>query len=105
MEQEGGKLERFKSVATRASHVVPQIDVTSTFGTKLRIEKVGGSKKGANLSCLRHSCFIEEKIRFSRGKLVFYRLKVSFKTDSIAEVNEDKVVGGMRCRYRKSNSI
>ena len=76
MKPDGGKLRRFKSVSKRASCVVADIDATSSFGTKMRIEKVGGKRKGANVSWLRHLCFSEEKkMRFSRGELVFYVLK------------------------------
>ena len=38
---DGRKLRRFKSVGTRASYVFADIDATSSFGTNLRIEKVG----------------------------------------------------------------
>ena len=55
-----GKFKRFKSVGTRASHVVADIKATSSFGTKMRIEKVGRNRKGVTVSCLRHLCFIEE---------------------------------------------
>ena len=47
---DGGKLRRFKSVDTRASYVVADIDATSSFGTKMRIEKVGGNRKGVTVS-------------------------------------------------------
>ena len=36
---DGIKIRRFKSVGTRASYVVADIDATSSFGTKMRIEK------------------------------------------------------------------
>ena len=58
---DGGKLRRSKSVGTRASYVVADIDATSSFRTKMRIEKVGGNRKGVTVSCLRHLCFSEEK--------------------------------------------
>ena len=54
---DGGKLKRFKNVVTRASFVVADINATSSFGTKIRIEKVGGNRKGVTVSCLRHLCF------------------------------------------------
>ena len=54
---DGGKLRRFKSMGTRASYVVVDIDTTSSFGTKMRIEKVGGNRKGVNVSYLRLLCF------------------------------------------------
>ena len=69
---DGRKLRRFKSVGTRASYVVADIDATSNFGTKMMIEKGGGNRKEATASCLRHLCFSEEKkMRFSRGDVVF----------------------------------
>ena len=50
---DGRKLRIFKSVSTRASYVVADIlDATSSFETKMRIEKVGGNRKGAIVSCL-----------------------------------------------------
>ena len=33
----------------------------------------------------------EKKMRFSRGEMVFYRLKTRSKTANIAEINEEKV--------------
>ena len=51
---DGGKLRRFKSVGMRASYVVAFIDATYSFGTKMRIEKVGRNRKGVTVSCLRH---------------------------------------------------
>ena len=39
---DGEKLERFKSVGTRASQVVVHIEATTSFGAKMRIENVGG---------------------------------------------------------------
>ena len=43
----------------------------------MRIEKVGGNRKGATVSCLRHLSFSEEKkMRFRRGEVVLYRLKI-----------------------------
>ena len=62
-------LGRFKSMGTRASLF---IDTTSSFGTKMRIEKVGRNRKGTTVSCLRHLCFGEEKnMGFSREEVVF----------------------------------
>ena len=69
---DGGKLRRFKSVGTRASYVVADIDATSSLGAKMRIEIVRGNRKEATPSCLRHLCFSEEKkMRFSGGEVVF----------------------------------
>ncbi|MPC54216.1 hypothetical protein E2C01_048124 [Portunus trituberculatus] len=39
----------FKSMGTRASEAVAYIDATSSFGTKMRIEK-GGKRKWATVS-------------------------------------------------------
>ncbi|MPC44579.1 hypothetical protein E2C01_038256 [Portunus trituberculatus] len=61
----------------------------------MRIEKVEGNRKGTTVSCLRQLCFGEEKkMRFSRGEVVFYRLKIRSKTANVAEVNEENVKGG-----------
>ncbi|MPC23568.1 hypothetical protein E2C01_016625 [Portunus trituberculatus] len=58
----------------------------------MRIEKVGGNREGAPVSYLRQLCFGEEKkMRFSRGEVMFYRLKVRFKTANVAEVKEEKI--------------
>ena len=85
---DGRKLKRLKSVGTRASYVVADIDATSSFGTKMRIEKVGGNIKRVSVSCLRHLCFSEKKkMRFSGGEVVFYRLKIRSKTANVAEVH------------------
>ncbi|MPC73587.1 hypothetical protein E2C01_067921 [Portunus trituberculatus] len=92
-----GKLGRFKNVGTRASHVVAHINTTSSFGPKMRIKKVGGNRKGATVSCLRQLCFDEEKkMKFSRGEVVFYRLEIRPETANVAEVNKEKVNGGVK---------
>ena len=84
-------------MGTRASYVVAYINTTSSFETKLRIEIVGGNRKGATVSCLRHLCFSEEKkMRFSRGEVMFYRLKVRSKAANVAEVKEEIVEGGVK---------
>ena len=94
---DGGKLKRSKSVGTRGSYVVADIDATSSFGTKMRIEKVGGNKKGVTVSCLRHLCFSEkQKMRFSGGEVVIYRLRIRSKTANVAEVNGEKCEGGVK---------
>ena len=93
---DGGKLRRFQSVGTRASYVVANIDATSSFGTKMRIEKVRGNRKGITVSCLRHLCFSEEKkMRFIEGEVVLYRLKIRSMTTNVAEVDRKKNVRGM----------
>ena len=95
MVENSRKKRKFKSVGTRASYVVADIDATSSFGTKMRIEKVGGNRKGVTVSCLRHLCFSEEKkMRFSGGEVVFYRLKIRSKTANVAEVNREKYERG-----------
>ena len=67
-------------MGTRAGNVVVHISATSTFEAEMRIEKVGGNRKGATVSCLRHLCFSEEKkMRFSRGEVAFYGLKIISK--------------------------
>ncbi|MPC60396.1 hypothetical protein E2C01_054440 [Portunus trituberculatus] len=62
----------------------------------MRIEKVGGNKERATVSCVRQLCFSEEKkMRFSRGEVVFHRLEIRSKTTNIAKVNE-KVKGDVK---------
>ena len=62
-------------MGTRASYVVAHIDATSSFEPKMMIEKVGGNRKRATVSCLRHLCFGEEKkMRFSRGEVAVITL-------------------------------
>ena len=58
----------------------------------------------AIVSCLRHLRFGEEKkMKFRRGKMVFYRLKIRSETANVAEVNVKKLRGVSRyfCRYQK----
>ncbi|MPC98985.1 hypothetical protein E2C01_094377 [Portunus trituberculatus] len=63
----------------------------------MRIEKLGGDRDGATVSCLRQLCIGEEKkMRFSRGYVVFYRLKIRSETANVAEVNVEKVEGGVK---------
>ncbi|MPC41272.1 hypothetical protein E2C01_034860 [Portunus trituberculatus] len=35
-------------------------------------------------------------MKFSRGVVVFYRLKIRLKTTNVADVNEEKVEGGVK---------
>ncbi|MPC38603.1 hypothetical protein E2C01_032114 [Portunus trituberculatus] len=35
-------------------------------------------------------------MRFNRGEVVFYRLKIRSKTANVAEINEEKVEGGVK---------
>ncbi|MPC82473.1 hypothetical protein E2C01_077142 [Portunus trituberculatus] len=73
------------------------IDPTSSFGMKMRIEKVGGNREGDTVSCLRQLCFSEKKkMRFSKGEMVFYRLKIRSKTVNVAEIDVEKVEGGVK---------
>ena len=94
---DGGKLRRFESVGTRASYAVADTDATSSFGTKMRIEKVGVNRKGVTVSCLSYLCFSEEKkMRFSGGEAVFYRLKIRSKTANVSEIDGEKCEGGVK---------
>ena len=62
----------------------------------MRIEIVGGNRKGVTVSCFRHLCFREEKKMFSEGEVVFYRLKIKLKTANVAEVDRKNVKGVSR---------
>ncbi|MPC10947.1 hypothetical protein E2C01_003591 [Portunus trituberculatus] len=63
----------------------------------MSIEKVGENIEGATVSSLRHLCFSEEKkMRFSRGEMAFYILKIRSNTVNVAQVNEEKVKGGFK---------
>ncbi len=56
----------------RASDVVAYIDATSSSGLKFRIEIVGGNRIEVGVNSHRNLCFCEEeKLRFSRGGMVF----------------------------------
>ena len=69
VEAESGKCERLKSVGTSKSSRLNENE-----------KKVGWNKIKTTVSYLRHLCFSEEKkMRFSRGEVVFYRLKIKFK--------------------------
>ena len=58
-------------MGTRASNVVTHIYATVSFELKMRIEKVGGNRKGSAVSSHRQLYFnLEEKMRFSGGKMV-----------------------------------
>ena len=84
-------------MGTGASYVVAHIDATSSFEAEMRIEKVGGNRKGPAISCHRHLSLGEEKkMRFSRGEVVFYRLEIRSKATNVAEVNEEIVEGGAK---------
>ncbi|MPC40325.1 hypothetical protein E2C01_033881 [Portunus trituberculatus] len=60
----------------------------------MKVEKVRGNKKEATVSCLTQLCFDEEKMRSSRGEVVFYSLKIRSKTANVAEVNKVKAEEG-----------
>ena len=63
----------------------------------MRIEKVGGDRKGVTVICLRHLCFSEEKkLRFREGEVVLYRWKIRSKTANVAEVEREKYEGGVK---------
>ncbi|MPC49520.1 hypothetical protein E2C01_043324 [Portunus trituberculatus] len=63
----------------------------------MRTEKAGGNREGATVSCLRQLWFGEEKkMRFSKGEVVFHRLKIISKAANVAEVNVEKVEGGVK---------
>ena len=60
----------------------------------MRIEKVGGDRKGVTVRCLRHLCFSEEKrLRCSEGEVMLYRWKIRLKTANVAEVEREKYEG------------
>merc|ERR1712035_108437 len=87
---DGRKFRSFKSRSTRASNVVADVNATASFGLKMGIEKVGGNRKGTAVSNHRNLCFSEEeKMRFSRGEVVFHRLEIRSKTANVGDVNEE----------------
>ena len=60
----------------------------------MRIDKVGGNRKEGTVSCLRRPCISEgKKMRFSRGEVVFYRMKIRSKTVNVVEVDREKCEG------------
>ena len=71
----------------------------------MKIEKVGGNRKGATVNCLRHLCFSEEKnMRFSGGEVVFYKLKIRSKTANVAKVDRGKCEEGVKTLRDDSRS-
>ncbi|MPC88494.1 hypothetical protein E2C01_083400 [Portunus trituberculatus] len=62
----------------------------------MRIEKLGGNREGATVSYLKQLSFDEEKVRFSKVEVVFYRLNIRSKTANVAEVNAEKVEEGIK---------
>ena len=75
-------------MGTRARYVVTYVDETASFGSKMRIEKVGGSRVRAAVSSLKQLGFSEEKkMRFRGGEVIFHRLKIISKTANVAEID------------------
>ena len=63
----------------------------------MRIEKVGGNRKGTAVCCHRHLSFgEEEKMRLRRGEVMFHRLEIRSKTANVAEVNIEKGGGSIK---------
>ena len=84
-------------MGTRASNIVAYIYTTSSFGLKLRIEKVGGDREGTAVSCLRHLSFgEEEKVRLRGGEVMIRRLEIRSKTSNVAEIDVEKVGGSIK---------
>ena len=89
-----GKFGRFKSVGTRASNIIAHVYATASFGLKIRIEKVGGNRKGRAVSSCRHlGLSEEEKMRFRRGEVVFHRREIRGKATNVTEIDIEKVRG------------
>ncbi|MPC33690.1 hypothetical protein E2C01_027049 [Portunus trituberculatus] len=56
-----------------------------------------GKQKRATVCSLKQPYFGEEKMmRFIRGEVVSYRLKIRLKTTNVAEINEEKVEGDVK---------
>ena len=69
----------------RVSQVIVHIRTTSSFGRKMKIENIVGNRKGATVFYFKHLCFSKERLmRFSRGNVVFFRVKISSKTPKVA---------------------
>ena len=76
---------RVKVVGTRASDVVGYINANSSFGMKFRIEVVGGNRVKVAISIPRHLHFgEEEKMRISRGEMVFHRIEIRTEVANVA---------------------
>ena len=84
-------------MGTRASDIIAYVDAASSFGMKIRIEKVRGNRVEITVSSFRNLCFGEEKkVRFRGGEMVFHRMKVGTKATNVAEVNVEKVGGRIK---------
>ncbi len=80
-------------MGTRAS----DIDATSSFGLKFRIEIVGGNRIEVAVSSHRNLCFDEEeKMRLSGREMVFHRMKIRTEAANVAEIYEKKIRGVVR---------
>ena len=78
-------------MGTRANNVVTDICATFSYGLKMRIEKVGGIRKGAAVSSLRQLCFSwEEKMTFCGEEMMFHMLEVRSKSMNVAEIKRKK---------------
>ena len=76
------------------------IYTASTFGFEMSIEKVGGHRKRVAVSALRQlSLSEEEKVRFSRGEVVFNRDEVRGQATNVAEIDGERVRHGSRTSH------
>ncbi len=79
-------------MGTRASDVVAYIDATSSFGLKFRIEIAEGNRIEVAVSSHRNLCLGEgEKMRFSKGEMVFHRMKNRTEATNVAKINEEEI--------------
>ena len=93
---DGITFRRFKGVGTRASYIAAYVDTTASFRLNMRIEKEGGNGVRAAVSSLRQLDLGEEKkMRFTGGEVVFHRLKIRSKTANVADINVERVRGGI----------
>ena len=84
-------------MGTRTRNIVANVYATASFGMKIRIEKVGGNRKGRAVSSCRHlGLSKEEKMGFRRGEVVFHRRKIRAKTANVTKMSEEKVGGSIR---------
>ena len=84
---DGRKFRRFKGVGTRASYVFAYVNATTSFRSKMRIEKLEGNRVGGCCQYLRQlGLGDEQKMRFRGGEVVFYILKFRSKTANVVEI-------------------